>query len=170
MAQQRAGMLTRQAVSEVLSPAACAVGQGRLHWSVVKPRCFLGLLVVKTEVVGCEVSELRIYLREKVASEPRLQYMVGSDRQNRVAIRRLDVNDDHRKWVNTTHKHALDASSGLEEAYLPSDIPHVPLGATVAPGTYQRLFEAFAAECFVTLPPDYWTDPQGGVGIWTSSV
>jgi hypothetical protein len=170
MAQQRAGMLTRQAVTAVLSPAACAVGQGRLHWSVVKPRCFLGLLVVKTEVVGCEISELRIYLREKVASEPRLQYIVGSSGQGRVAIRRLDVNDDHRKWVNTTHKHALDVSSGLEEAYLPSDIPHVPLGATVAPGTYQRLFEAFAAECFVALPPGYWTDPQGGVGIWTSGV
>lgn len=164
MGQQRAGTLTNQAVRTVLSPAACAVGQGRLAWSIDKPRCFKGLLAVHTTVVGCETAELRIYLREKAASEPRLQYLIGSHRQTRVAIRRLDVNDDHHKWVNTTHKHSLDVSSGLEEAYIPSDIPNVPLGPTVAPGTYQRLFEAFAAECFVTLPPDYWTDPQGGVG------
>lgn len=107
---QRAGTLTQQSVRTVLSPAACAVGRGRLEWSVVKPRCFQGLLVVQTRVVGCEVSAPRIYLREKAVSEPSLQYLVGPNRQGRIAIRRLDVNGDHREWVNVTHKHKLDAS------------------------------------------------------------
>jgi len=67
---------------------------------------------------GCELAELRIYLREKAASEPKLQYLISPHGKVRIAIRRLDANGDHHNWTNTTHKHALDVSSGLEDTHI----------------------------------------------------
>ncbi|WP_157577072.1 hypothetical protein [Saccharomonospora iraqiensis] len=75
-----------------------------------------------------------------------------------VPVRRLDVNDSHKDWIDVTHKHRY-LPNGTSDAYLPDDIPRVPLGPTVPPGTYRAVFEAFAAECCVALPEGYWTDP-----------
>lgn len=155
MAQHQAGALSFAALGALLSRAAQASAVGRLRWSLRKPRCHQGVLTVQTKVSGLGDGLLRIYFVELAPSEPSLQYLVGG-----VSVRRLDVNGDHRAWVNQTHKHTYEPNTGREDAYLPCDIPDVPLGPTVAPGTYQRVFEAFASECHVSLPGGYWTEPQ----------
>jgi hypothetical protein len=98
---------------------------------------------------------LRIYVATPRPDRIHIQYLV-----NRVPVRRLDVNDHHRGLPpNTTHKHTYVPQSGAESAYVPDDIPPVPLGPTVAAGTYRHIFEAFASECFIELPQGYWTEP-----------
>lgn len=56
-------------------------------------------------------------------------------------------------------EHTHVPATGREDVYIPEDIPEVPMGPTVAPGTYRRVFEAFAAECHIELPDGYWTEP-----------
>lgn len=153
MSRQKAGVLTPATVGSLLSSTADARGVGHMAWSLKRPRCHQGLLQVQTKVSGFELGQLRIYYVEAAPSEPCLQYLMGG-----VAVRRLDVNGDHRDWVNRTHKHTYQAS-GQDSAYLPDDIPDVPLGPTVASGTYRKIFDAFAAECFVALPSGYWMEP-----------
>lgn len=111
-------------------------------------------MAVRTEVIDCSSGLLRIYLLRPRPDRIHVQYLV-----NGVPIRRLDVNDAHKQWRDKTHKHTYIPALGAEDAYLPDDIPEVPLGPTVAPGTYRAVFEAFAAECFVELPDNYWTEP-----------
>jgi hypothetical protein len=154
VSQQRAGVLSHAALGVLLSSTASAEGIGQLVWSLKKPKCHQGVLEVHTSIPGFERGQLRIYFVDMAASEPSLQYLTGG-----VSIRRLDVNGDHRSWVNKTHKHTYDPTSGRDSAYLPPDIPDVPLGPTVAAGTYQVIFGAFAKECFVSLPDGYWVEP-----------
>lgn len=154
MAQHKAGVLTPASLGALLSTEAGACSVGTLTWSLRKPRCHQGVLEVKSEIPGCELGQLRIYFVEQAPSEPSLQYLVGG-----VSVRRLDVNGDHREWVNRTHKHRYEPHTGREDAYLPTDIPNVPLGPTVAPGTYKMVFAAFAAECHVALDDGYWVEP-----------
>lgn len=64
-----------------------------------------------------------------------------------------------REVQHTTHKHTYQPATGAEGFYVPKDIPHVPLGPTVARGVYRTVFAAFAAECHIALQDGYWTDP-----------
>lgn len=139
----------------LLSPVARARVVGQIEWTLKKPRVHQGIIAVDTDVSECEEGRLRIEFQERAPSEFGLQYLV-----NRVPVRRLDVNGSHRSWQFTTHKHRYN-TAGHEDAYLPTDIPPVPLEPTVAPGTYRRVFEAFAGECFVSLPDGYWVEPEG---------
>ncbi|MGW4520112.1 hypothetical protein [Amycolatopsis sp. NPDC004378] len=114
-----------------------------------------GLLHVRTEVEDCSDGLLRAYFVTARPDRFHVQYLV-----NRVPVRRLDVNADHRGLPpDTTHKHTYVPQNGSESTYVPNDIPSVPLGPTVAAGTYRRVFEAFASECFIELPEGYWTEP-----------
>jgi hypothetical protein len=159
VARHKTGVVGQQEVRVLLSPSARAHAIGRLTWKVVKPRCHEGLIEVRTEVAGCEFGSLRIYFVDPAPSEFSLQYFTGVQNARRVPVRRLDVNGDHKDWINRTHKHRFDPENGHESAYIPNDIPAVPLGPTVATGVYRRVFEAFATECHVQLPNSYWSEP-----------
>jgi len=122
----------------------------------MKPTTQQGVLKVATSVADCAGGLLRIYFASARPDRLHVQYMM-----NGVSIRRLDVNDDHRGLpLGTTHKHTYLPATGAESFYVPDDIPHVPLGPTVVEGTYRQVFEAFASECFIELPPGYWTEPR----------
>jgi hypothetical protein len=121
----------------------------------MKPNTVQGLIQVRTQVEDCPDGTLRAYVVTPRPDRFHVQYLV-----NRVPVRRLDVNDNHRGLPpDATHKHAYVPQTGAESTYVPDDIPPVPLGPTVAEGTYRRLFEAFASECFIELPEGYWTEP-----------
>ncbi|CAM2996825.1 hypothetical protein SAXI111661_12945 [Saccharomonospora xinjiangensis] len=145
--------LTTQTIEVLLSDLARATAVGEMSWSVKKPRTHEGQIEVRTALEDCPVGRLRIYWVDPRPDRIHVAYLV-----NHVPVRRLDVNDSHKDWVNTTHKHRY-LPTGAEDAYIPDDIPHVALVPTVPPGTYQAVFEAFAAECRVTLPEGYWTEP-----------
>lgn len=82
------------------------------------------------------------------------------------SLRRLDLRDAHTNpdgetWDDATHKHRWSASAGDAWAYTPTDIPHAPDIDPDTPDDYRAVFEAFAAECGITLGPDYkWSDPD----------
>jgi hypothetical protein len=65
----------------------------------------------------------------------------------------------HRK-TDETHKHTYVPATGEEGFYIPDDIPAVTPGPTVSPSVYRQVFEAFAAECHISLTPGYWTEPR----------
>jgi hypothetical protein len=91
-------------------------------------------------------------------SEPYLQYLAGVGREG-FSARRLCLNQEH-KPIEGTHKHRTEPSIGDEIPYKPTDIPEVPLSPRVAPGTYREIFDAFAAECFIDVGPDFtWEEP-----------
>ncbi|WP_139323939.1 MULTISPECIES: hypothetical protein [unclassified Pseudonocardia] len=159
MAKHKLGVVSPEEVHALLSPTAQAESVGQLKWDEQKSGCYEGVLEVTTSVSNCERSSLRIYVVRLAASEFSLQYLIGTERSRRVAIRRLDVNGDHKDLINTTHKHKFNAETGHESAYVPTDIPNVDLGPTVPIGTYQQIFEAFASECHVSLDGDYWSEP-----------
>ncbi|OXM70723.1 hypothetical protein CF166_20505 [Amycolatopsis sp. KNN50.9b] len=140
----------------MLSHLAEATAVGALTWDSKRSFLHTGQIQVQTRVQGCELGKLQVVVNDLAPSEPRCQYLV-----NDVPIRRLDVNDVHRPWPRRTHKHRYVPETGKDDAYIPDDIPDVPFGPTVAPGTYRRVFEAFAAECWVTLPEGYWTERKG---------
>lgn len=93
------------------------------------------------------------------------------------AIRRLDLRDTHRNpdgewWRRKTHKHRWSEADNNSWAYTPTDIPHEIPGSNVTEDNYREIFEAFAAECGITLGDGYrWTDPNvrsviANPGIW----
>lgn len=91
-------------------------------------------------------------LRRKF-SEPKVVFRVADG-----WARRLCVNGTHRP-IKGTHKHTI-APGGLEDAYQPDDIPHVPLTRRAPIGIHREIMEAFLAECNIELGPGYkWTDP-----------
>lgn len=147
------GGVTSTELAALLSPLAKATAVGQLAWRLKKPRCREGIVEVCTQVADCSMGKLRIYFVEPRPDRVHLQYLVGGSWD-----RRLDVNDQHR-GVERTHKHTHVPATGREDVYIPEDIPEVPMGPTVAPGTYRRVFEAFAAECHIELPDGYWTEP-----------
>ncbi|KDN23230.1 hypothetical protein DV20_05800 [Amycolatopsis rifamycinica] len=149
------GALSPTAISTLLSKLGRARAQGQLSWSSLKPHTQQGLIHVRTAVEDCPDGMLRAYFVLARPDRFHVQYLV-----NRVPVRRLDVNDNHKGLPpDTTHKHTYVPQTGAEGAYVPDDIPPVPLGPTVAAGTYRRVFEAFASECFIELPEGYWTEP-----------
>ncbi len=88
-------------------------------------------------------------------------------RSGGVQIRRLDVRGSHRNhvgepgvWRDETHKHRWTDLYGDAIAYSPDDIPAKP-GTTVGADEYRAVFEAFAAECRITLTGGYrWVEPD----------
>lgn len=156
LGQHRAGAVTAQALEVLLSQLASATAIGEMAWSSIRPYLHQGQITVRTSVDGCELGRLRLLVNDLAPSEPGCQYLV-----NDVPVRRLDVNGFHRPWPRRTHKHRYVPATGREDAYLPDDIPDVPFEPIVAPGTYRRVFEAFAAECWVALPEGYWKDGKG---------
>lgn len=155
MAKQAVGAVSIDAINILLSSVGHAEAQGQLSWTSLRPLTHQGLINVHTDVADCANGTLRIYFVTPRPDRVHVQYLI-----NNVAVRRLDVNDSHRGLpADTTHKHAYTPSDGTESTYVPSDIPDVPLGTTVVPGTYRMVFEAFASECFISLPEGYWTEP-----------
>lgn len=81
------------------------------------------------------------------------------------SIRRLDLRGRHRNpdgelWHDRTHKHRWSAADNNSWAYTPDDIPHEIPGSVVGVDNYREVFEAFAAECGVSLGDGYeWSDP-----------
>jgi hypothetical protein len=147
-------LVTDQALSALLSEAAQAQTEGVITWTARKPHIREGKIVVRTALSDCPLGHLRVYYVDPRPSEISCQYLV-----NGAPVRRLDVNGSHRDVVNVTHKHTYVPALGTESFYYPSDIPVVPLGPTVAPGTCRAVFEAFAAECFILLNDGYWEEP-----------
>lgn len=88
------------------------------------------------------------------------------DKQAVAVLRRLDLRDLHRNpdgetWEEETHKHRWSEVDGNSWAYTPTDIPHTPHVDPDTPDDYRSVFEAFAAECGISLGPDYkWSDPD----------
>lgn len=93
------------------------------------------------------------------------------------AIRRLDLRGTHRNpdgqwWRCETHKHRWSAADNNDWAYTPDDIPHDVPGSVVGVDSYREIFEAFAAECDVSLGTGYeWADPAlpeppVQIGLW----
>jgi hypothetical protein len=155
MGIHRADVFTKGDLRTLLSPLGRARATGTISWSLKRPRCLIGVLPVRTEFDGQTSSALQLYVKQPAPSTPELQYMVRG-----VPVRRCDVNGNHRGAPKfTTHKHTYEPATGAEGWYLPDDIPPVPLGPTVAHGTYRAVFDAFAAECFVDLGEGYWTEP-----------
>jgi hypothetical protein len=160
MAMVRVGRYPANAVSNaslavLLSPLAKAKATGVITWAVKKPNCHEGQVGVTTVVENCMSGRLRIYFVTPRPDRIHLQYLV-----NGVPIRRLDVNDAHRR-TDQTHKHTYQPPDG-ESFYIPDDIPEVPRGPTVAPGIYRRVFDAFARECHILLADGYWVEPEMG--------
>lgn len=155
LARYAGSAVSDQAVSALLSTLSQARAHGQLTWSREKAATNTGTIVVQTAVADCAEGMLRIYFVDPRPDRIHVQYLI-----NKVPVRRLDVNDSHRGMPpNTTHKHRYIPATGGEDAYIPTDIPPVPSGPTVAVGTYRQVFEAFASECFVSLPAGYWTEP-----------
>lgn len=154
MAGRELSALTSTDLAALLSPLAKATAVGQLEWRLKKPLCHEGVIEVRTVIADCPLGTLRIYFVEPRPDRVHLQYLVNGS-----WVRRLDVNDEHR-GVENTHKHTHIPATGREGVYTPDDIPEVPVGPTVAPGTYRRVFEAFAAECHIELPDGYWTEPR----------
>lgn len=149
-----AGVVTDVAIGALLSSLSRSRAVGVIAWSS-KAGLVWGEIAVLTEVAECTSGRLVLRFVEPRPDRIHVLYFV-----NGVPIRRLDVNDSHRGLApNTTHKHRYIPQSGAESVYVPEDIPSVPLGPTVALGTYRSVFEAFASECFVELPAGYWTEP-----------
>lgn len=156
MGSYTAGALSSAAINTLLSDLSRARAQGQVLWTSLKPTTMQGVLQVHTEVEECSDGTLRAYFVTARPDRFHVQYLV-----NKVPVRRLDINDDHRGLPpNTTHKHTYIPQTGSESTYVPDDIPPVPLGPTVAEGTYRQVFEAFASECFIELPEGYWTEPR----------
>lgn len=156
MAKYAVNAVNATDLAALLSPLANATAIAELEWSTKKPRCHVGRITVHTKITGCRVGQLQLYFVEQRPDRMHAQYLF-----NNIPVRRLDVNDRHRT-TDETHKHTYIPRSGSDDdVYVPDDIPAVPLGPTVAPGTYRRVFEAFAAECFIALPDGYWTEPLG---------
>jgi hypothetical protein len=149
-----ANLVTAEALAALLSGSAKSRAVGQVKWARKKPQIHEGKLEVRTAVADCPVGYLRIYYVEPRPSEVGLQFVV-----NHAPVRRLDVNGSHKDWINTTHKHTYVPATGREGAYIPDDIPEVPLLPTVAPGTHRAVFEAFAQECWIVLPDGYWVEP-----------
>jgi hypothetical protein len=155
LAKHTANVIDTKTVDSLLSTLAQARAFGQLAWDRQKPNTLQGRIEVATAVADCSTGALRIYVATPRPDRIHVQYLI-----NGVALRRLDVNDDHRGLPpGTTHKHKYVPQSGQESFYVPKDIPAVPLGPTVAAGTYRKVFEAFAFECFIELPDGYWTEP-----------
>lgn len=154
MSSQISPLLTPENLGFLLSGHAGAVTVGGIMWERDRiPR--IGTVTVATSLAPCR---LRMVINVLAPSEPRLQYLVLAGR-NGFAARRLCVNVPHRPFPGT-HKHRARPGGGDESTYRPDDIPEVPLQPRVAPGTYRAVLEAFAAECAITLGPDFdWTEP-----------
>lgn len=159
VARHKVGIVGQPEMRVLLSPSARARATGKLGWRLIKPKCHEGSIQVQTDVQSCEYGSLRIYFVDPAPSEFSLQYFTGIQNSRRVPVRRLDVNGDHNDWINQTHKHRFNPDTGHEAAYIPTDIPEVPHGPTVPIGVYRRVFEAFASECHVTLPDNFWSEP-----------
>lgn len=157
MVRYRPNAVVGSTMRLLLSEHARAEAVGLLEWSLKQPGIHQGIIEVRTVIEDCPVGRLRLQVSEQAPSEPAVQYLM-----NGVPVRRLDVNGTHRDWAFTTHKHRY-RPTGHEDAYIPDDIPAVPIGPTVAPGTHRAVFEAFAEECFISLPDGYWTDAEGRV-------
>ena len=147
-------LVTDQALSALLSVAAEARTEGVITWTKRKPHIYEGKIAVRTALSDCALGLLRVYFVDPRPSEISCQYLI-----NGAPVRRVDVNGSHRDVINKTHKHTYIPALGTESFYFPNDIPAVPLGPTVAPGTCRAVFEAFAAECFVLLDDGYWEEP-----------
>lgn len=98
-------------------------------------------------------------------------------REHPESIRRLDLRDTHRNpdgqwWRKQTHKHRWSAADNNDWAYTPDDIPHDQSASAVDADDYRAVFEAFAAECGVSLGRCYrWEEPvltldAGETGLW----
>ncbi|NKQ59377.1 hypothetical protein HFP15_41740 [Amycolatopsis sp. K13G38] len=154
MPKYDAGAVSTSAIETLLSDLGHAKALGQLTWSRLRPQTRQAVIDVRTEVMDCETGMLRMYVADARPDRIHVQYLI-----NRVPVRRLDTNETHRGFPpDMTHKHTY-VPNGAESAYIPDDIPAVPLGPTVAPGTYRAVFEAFASECFIELPEGYWTEP-----------
>lgn len=155
MPKYAAEAISTTAIQALLSDLGRAEAVGQLVWSRLKPHAFQGVVEVRTAVADCESGMLRMHFVTPRPDRIHIQYLI-----NRVPVRRLDTNESHRDLPpDATHKHTYSPATGGESAYVPDDIPEVPLGPTVAPGTYRAVFEAFASECFIELPAGYWTEP-----------
>jgi hypothetical protein len=93
------------------------------------------------------------------------------------SIRRLDLRDGHlnpdgERWDQKTHKHRWSEMENNAWAYTPDDIPHEQPGSPVTRDNYREVFEAFAAECGVSLSDGYtWSEPdldslRSDPGLW----
>lgn len=155
MARQVSNAVSASVLEVLLSQLAQARTVGTVVWSKPRPVQYMGKLDVTTALEQCPSGELRIHWVTPRPDRIHIQYLV-----NNAAIRRLDVNDNHKKLQDTTHKHRYVPGTGREDAYVPEDIPEVPLSPTVALDTYRRVFEAFARECCIELVDGYWTQPR----------
>ncbi|MFS8104837.1 hypothetical protein LFM09_47825 [Lentzea alba] len=149
-----ANLVTAEALAALLSAPSKSRAVGQLSWTSKKPHIHEGKIEVRTDIADCPVGYLRIYYVDPRPAEVGVQFIV-----NDAPVRRLDLNGSHKDWVHTTHKHRYLPATGREDAYIPNDIPAVPLLPTVAPGTHRAVFEAFAQECLVLLPEGYWVEP-----------
>lgn len=94
-----------------------------------------------------------------------------------VPIRRLDVRSSHRnvcdgsneRWLRQTHKHAWRDQFRDAWAYSPSDIPATP-GSILAADEHRKVFEAFCAECSISVATNWIDPPLGGPAQDTMGV
>jgi len=158
VSRQVSSLITAINMGALLSTTAKAVTVGGVAWTP-KQAAKEGIINVRTALASpLAPCRLRIVVNPLAPSEPKLQYLVGDGRE-RFSARRLCVNVPPRP-ISGTHKHRAEPGTGDEGAYQPLDIPSVPLQPRVAPGTYRAILEAFAAECFVEVGPDFtWIDP-----------
>lgn len=126
---------------------------------------------VRTQVAVVNGLGEYLYLSGKVnrrrpgASSWALVWGRKVDGEHPESIRRLDLRGKHRNpdgewWHGRTHKHRWSVADNNAWAYTPDDIPHEVTGSVVGVDNYREVFEAFAAECAVTLGDGYeWSDP-----------
>lgn len=158
MSRQVSVLATPANLGTLLSPLAQAVTVGGITWRYARGVISEGTVPVRTVLSALNPCRLRMTVNPLSPSEPKLQYLVSTGPQG-FSARRLCVNTPHRPFSGT-HKHRMEPSLGDEAAYEPNDIPDVPLAPRVAPGTYRAILEAFAAECFVEIGPDFaWVEP-----------
>lgn len=90
--------VTATTVEALLSTVAQATAVGSLSWESKKPVTWMGRIEVTTALNDCPVGMLRIAYVTPRPDRIHVQYLV-----NGVPVRRLDVNDSHKDWIDVTH-------------------------------------------------------------------
>lgn len=136
-----------------LDPAANAVTVGGIAWTRAQG----------TSLVG----KVEVSFASGLTGRARLEVRLSPERPENLFciylaeggwLRRLCVNGGHQRR-RFTHKHCAERS-GPDDSYEPDDIPLVPRVPAPDPSLYREVFEAFAAECNVSLGADFtWTPP-----------
>lgn len=142
----------RNFVERLLHPGARATTVGPVRWVQTKGERREGRVSV-IAMAGAEEAELLVTINRLRCEQMWLVYLAGG-----ANVRRLCVNHEHRPFPRV-HKHRAEGEPP-NDCYEPDDIPEVPLSPDVSPELYREVFEAFAAECHVTIGDDFeWAPP-----------